>query len=95
MMNPSGTTMAEILAKAAILDRALDELGQPEQTNALRGSGDRLPQWGIAAWPAQVVDPFQHVPIEVGWLLVELADLREVDAVITPRHLDNGPAQKL
>jgi hypothetical protein len=31
------------------------------------------------------------VPIKVGWLFVELVDLRQVDAVFTPRHLDNDP----
>jgi hypothetical protein len=28
------------------------------------------------------------VPIKVGWLFVELADLRKVDAVFTPTHLN-------
>jgi len=90
MMEPSGTTMAEILAEAAILDGALDELGKPEQTHALWSSCERLSQRHIAAGPTQVADPFQHVPIKVGRLIVDAANLREVDAVVTPRHLDKG-----
>ena len=64
--------MAEILAEAAILDGALDELRKPEQTNTLWSGCERLPKWRIAARPTQVVNTFQHVPIKMGWFLVEL-----------------------
>ena len=88
-MNPNWATRTEILTKTSILDRTFDELGQPEQTDTLGSSCERLTQWRIAARPAQVVDSFQHVPIKVGRLVVERTNLCKVDAVVTPRHLGN------
>jgi hypothetical protein len=90
LVHPKGTFTTEILTKATILNRTFDELGQPEKANALWRSCERLSQWRFTLGPTQIVDLFQHVPIKVGRFLVERTNRCEVDAVVTPRHLDNG-----